>query len=132
MMHVVPTLTHCRLWLGLWLASAAVGVHAQAVVPVTAPGIAPVNASSPAAAPAPSSSAAVSTLDAVPAPRGRSPFVGATARHLLESQASGRIAAPAQPMSGATASASWKRYVDTFSHPVPEFFESRVGKKTSE
>lgn len=132
MMHVVPTITRCRLWLGLCLASAAVGVHAQAVVPVTAPGAAPASLPSPAAASVSSPSVNPPTLDAVPAARGRSPFVGATARHLLESQASGRIAAPAQPMSGATASASWKRYVDTFSHPVPEFFESRVGKKTSQ
>jgi len=131
MMHVVPTIGDCRLWFGLCLASAAMGVHAQAVVPVMAPGTAP------AAVAAPASSSRIATsatpaLGAVPAAPGRSPVVGATARHLLESQASGRIAAPAQPMSGATASASWKRYVDTFSHPVPEFFESRVGKKTSE
>jgi hypothetical protein len=132
MMYVVPTFIRCPLWLGLCLASAAMGVHAQAVVPVMAPGSASVSSPSPVAAPAPSSNVAAPTLDAVPAARGRSPFVGATARHLLESQASGRIAAPAQPMSGVTASASWKRYVDTFSHPVPEFFESRVGKKTSQ
>jgi len=62
----------------------------------------------------------------------RAPVVGATARHLLEAQASGRVAAPAPPMYGATASLSWKRYVDSFSHPIPEFFESRVGKATSE
>jgi len=135
MMHAVPTLVDCRLWFGLCLASAAMGVHAQAVVPVTAPGTLPVTVPAPAAAPASSArvaAPAAPALSAVPAAPGRSPVVGATARHLLESQASGRIAAPAQPMSGATASASWKRYVDTFTHPVPEFFESRVGKKTSQ
>jgi len=85
-------------------------------------------AAAPVAAPVSSAPA----IGAVRAENGRSPEVGATARHLLEAQASGRIAAPAHPMSGATASASLKRYVDTFAHPIPEFFESRVGKKTSE
>lgn len=60
------------------------------------------------------------------------PVVGAASRHLLEAQASGRVAAPSPPMAGTTASLSWKRYIDSFSHPIPEFFESRVGKKASE
>ncbi|QEI05649.1 DUF3613 domain-containing protein [Pigmentiphaga aceris] len=123
-MHLIPKLARsqvpdaqvrCRqLLLGLVLSGTAWLAHAQ---------------------PAPQPSTAMTAapnVGAVPSAPGRAPVVGATARHLLEAQSSGRIAAPGKPMSGATASASWKRYVDTFSHPVPEFFESRVGKKTSE
>lgn len=72
------------------------------------------------------------SVGAVPTEGDRPPFVGSTARHLLDAQANGRAAAPGQPVYGATASLSWKRYVDTFSHPIPEFLESRVGKKSSQ
>lgn len=64
----------------------------------------------------------------VPTQSGRPPAVGDTARHLLSAQAEGRSPGLAQPMLGATASLSWKRYVDSFTHPIPEFYESSVGK----
>ena len=123
------------------------GAHAQtsgAERPVSA---APVTAAQPAAVAtpvvpvAPPIAAATSTpsaargaprVGAVPTEADRSPVVGATARHLLEAQSSGRVAAPSQPLYGTTASLSWKRYVDSFTHPIPEYLESRVGKKSSE
>jgi hypothetical protein len=80
--------------------------------------------------PAANAPLAAHSIGAVPTEGDRPPAVGATARHLLAAQAGGRVAAPGQALYGATASLSWKRYVDTFNHPIPEFFESRVGKKS--
>lgn len=82
----------------------------------------------PAAMPVAAASRQSPGIGPVPTQSGRPPAVGDTARHLLSSQADGRAAGAAQPMLGATASLSWKRYVDSFTHPIPEFYESSVGK----
>lgn len=52
--------------------------------------------------------------------------IGGTTRELLQAQADGRWAGPALPMLGAEASASYRRYLDSFRHPIPEFFSSKV------
>ncbi|TAL54713.1 DUF3613 domain-containing protein [Pandoraea sp.] len=52
--------------------------------------------------------------------------LGGTTRQLLQAQADGRWAGPALPMLGAEASASYRRYLDSFRHPIPEFFSSKV------
>jgi hypothetical protein len=57
--------------------------------------------------------------------------VGDVTRTLLQAQADGRVAGPRLPMLGATADASWQRYLDSFKHPLPEFFENKVSKSTS-
>jgi len=56
--------------------------------------------------------------------------IGDTTRHLLQMQARGDHAAPARPMLGAEASAAWRRYLNSFEHPIPEFYETTVGKNT--
>jgi hypothetical protein len=57
--------------------------------------------------------------------------VGDVTHALLQAQADGRVAGPRLPMLGATADASWARYMDSFKHPLPEFFENKVSKNTS-
>ncbi|MHC1480762.1 DUF3613 domain-containing protein [Frateuria aurantia] len=54
--------------------------------------------------------------------------IGDTTHLLLELQASGRLGVPAQPILGDEAAASYKRYIDSFSHPIPTYFETMVGQ----
>ncbi|MDQ8031733.1 MAG: DUF3613 domain-containing protein, partial [Bordetella sp.] len=44
-------------------------------------------------------------------------------------QADGRRAGPGQPLQGPVASAAWRRYIQSFEHPLPEWFGDRVGNK---
>jgi hypothetical protein len=55
-----------------------------------------------------------------------SPEVGATTRALLREQAAGTRAGPAQTIPGPAASAAYQRYLDSFTHPIPEKFEHAV------
>lgn len=57
--------------------------------------------------------------------------VGDTTRHLLQMQVEGSQAGQPLPMLGAEASASYVRYMKSFEHPIPEFYETTVGKNTS-
>jgi len=57
--------------------------------------------------------------------------VGDVTRTLLQAQADGRVAGPRLPMLGVTADASWQRYLDSFKHPLPEFYEDKVSKSSS-
>lgn len=112
-------------------AAPVTAVQAVAVATPVAP-VAPATPPAVAASSTPAAGRVAPQVGAVPTETDRSPVVGATARHLLEAQSSGRVAAPSQPLYGTTASLSWKRYVDSFTHPIPEYLESRVGKKSSE
>ncbi len=47
--------------------------------------------------------------------------VGATTNALLAMQAEGRNAGSLQPVSGEEASRSYRRYLETFSRPMPQF-----------
>lgn len=51
---------------------------------------------------------------------------GALVRALLAAQADGRRAGPPLPMLGPVATASWDRYLESFKHPIPEWFRERV------
>ena len=51
---------------------------------------------------------------------------GQATRDLLHLQASGTAAAKKLPILGDQASASYKRYIDSFKHPLPEHFEEAV------
>lgn len=87
------------------------------------PPVAPVAAAAvqePASAPTPVAEQAI--------PRTR---VGDVTRTLLQAQADGRVAAPRLPMLGAAADASYQRYLESFKHPLPEFFENKVAKNSS-
>ena len=56
--------------------------------------------------------------------------IGDATRGLLQLQASGRAAAPMLPMLGEPANAAYKRHLDSFSHPIPEFFDTAVPATT--
>ncbi|MDQ2147847.1 DUF3613 domain-containing protein [Alcaligenaceae bacterium C4P045] len=68
----------------------------------------------PAATPAPAPAA-------VPADE-----VGTTTRALLAAQADGRRAGNTLLIPGSVATASWNRYLESFTHPIPEFYKERV------
>ncbi len=78
---------------------------------------------SPAAAPAPvPASVPVVAAGHVPA----RPEIGDTTRALLRMQADGSRAGNALPMLGEAASRSYQRYLNSFDHPIPEFFEATL------
>lgn len=57
--------------------------------------------------------------------------IGDVTHTLLQAQADGRVAGSRLPMLGATADASWQRYLESFKHPIPEHFENAVPKSSS-
>lgn len=56
------------------------------------------------------------------------PQIGDVTMELLNMQANGSAAAPVLPMLGVTAELSWQRYLDSYKHPIPEFYENKVQK----
>lgn len=56
---------------------------------------------------------------------------GDVTRGLLAAQADGRRAGGALPILGPVSTAAWNRYVDSFTHPVPEWFQKRVETKNT-
>lgn len=66
-----------------------------------------------------------------PAPRAVGDAVGDTTRRLLEMQADDNRPGTRLPMLGDEASASYDRYLKSFTHPIPEFFEPSVGSNGS-
>jgi len=110
---------------------------AAAPVPAASAPAAPASAGRPvvrpvAAAPAPQPSAAVaaqpSTASAAQA-GARDEDTGDVTRLLLAAQADGRRAGNELPMLGAAAGRAWQRYLDSFTHPIPERFDERVEDK---
>ena len=55
---------------------------------------------------------------------------GDTTRHLLRLQASGVQGGRSLPVLGDQAHASYARYLKSFEHEIPEFFENTVGQST--
>lgn len=51
--------------------------------------------------------------------------MGASTREALELQRSGKAAGPAQRLSGAAEARVYQRYLDSFTHPIPEFYTER-------
>ncbi|MFK2932337.1 DUF3613 domain-containing protein [Dyella agri] len=91
-----------------------------------------------APSPAPSAAAAPSATpsqqaDANPAsaPAFRANEVGDTTRYLLGLQADDDRPGTRLPMLGNQASAGYDRYMKSFNHGIPEFYESSVGKNGS-
>ncbi|AMJ57133.1 MULTISPECIES: DUF3613 domain-containing protein [Stenotrophomonas] len=70
------------------------------------------------AAPATAASSTVADL-----PRSQ---IGDTTRALLRMQADGSHAGNALPMLGEAASRSYQRYLNSFDHPIPEYFEAAL------
>jgi hypothetical protein len=52
--------------------------------------------------------------------------VGDATYALMAAQAQGKQAGAELPVLGATAGLTWKRYLDTFKHPVPDWFKEKV------
>ncbi len=56
--------------------------------------------------------------------------IGDATHLLLDLQTSGRLSSPAQPVLGDEAAAAYKRYIDSFSHPIPAYFQTMVGQRS--
>lgn len=56
----------------------------------------------------------------------RAERVGDVTRALLAAQADGRRAGGALPILGPVATASWKRYLESFEQPIPQWFTEKV------
>lgn len=101
-----------------------------AAAPAPAP---PTGNATPAAMPqqvAPPSASADSA-SAAPPPLtdvGEDGGVGSVTRQLLRMQTSGSQAGQSLPMLGDEATAAYRRYMQSFNHPIPEFFQSAVSK----
>lgn len=95
--------------------TAAPRTEVPATVPATVPAPPPVPPATPMPAPAP----------LAPPPR---PQIGDTTRALLRLQASGAQAGAHLPMLGDQASLSYARYLQSFTHPIPEFLDTSVRK----
>ena len=140
------------LLVGSALLASAGAVHAQNMAPLTGkllqePAVAANTAQAPAAQPAVVSApatvqppvAAAQAAAPVQPPQTSAPAAGPETRirigdvthTLLQAQADGRVAGPRLPMLGATADVSWQRYLDSFRHPLPEFFKNTVSKESS-
>lgn len=99
----------------------------QTAAPAAASPVQPVaQSSAQPAAPA----AAQPTQAAASAPAVEENF-GDVTRALLAAQADGRRAGGALPILGPVSSAAWDRYLDSFSHPIPDFFKKRVETKNT-
>lgn len=92
----------------------------------------PGDATGQATSPAPSG-AASGDMAAAPGPTAMDEpaAIGQVTRQLLRMQVDGSHAGHRLPMLGDEASAAYRRYIDSFSHPIPEFFETTVGKDGS-
>lgn len=62
--------------------------------------------------------------------RAARPESGDATRHLLQLQASGAQGGRSLPVLGDQAHASYARYLKSFEHDIPEFFENTVGQST--
>lgn len=93
----------------------------------------------PVAAPAPQQVAPPDTATGAPGTYAPPPLadvgddggVGSTTRQLLRLQVSGSQAGQPLPMLGDEATAAYRRYMQSFNHPIPEFFQSTVNKNGS-
>lgn len=111
--------------------TASTPAPATVVAPVVTPASVPPAATRPvvAAVPAPATVAATPAVATASAPASRPVVreqIGDVTQQLLAAQAQGVRAGIEQPMLGATATASWERYINSFKHPIPEWFEKTV------
>jgi len=105
--------------------------HAPASAPATSM---PDDATGQATPPPPPDAASRDMATAAapgPTARDEPVAIGQVTRQLLRMQVDGSHAGRRLPMLGDEASAAYRRYIDSFSHPIPEFFETTVGKDGS-
>ncbi|HEL4111369.1 TPA: DUF3613 domain-containing protein [Stenotrophomonas maltophilia] len=80
-------------------------------------------------APAPPAPPAIAATDAAaPVVRPARSQIGDTARGLFRLQASGQQAGQRLPILGDQATLSYARYIKSFEHEIPDFFETDVAK----
>ena len=77
--------------------------------------------SAPQATPSPGTERVIMTIPVAPTQPERK-----QTQKLFELQANKERPGHALPILGATADRSWQRYLDSFTHPIPEQFEERV------
>ncbi|WMJ69498.1 DUF3613 domain-containing protein [Stenotrophomonas sp. 24(2023)] len=82
---------------------------------------------------APLQPAAVDTSlpSASPVPSRHAPQIGDTTRSLLRLQAAGTQAGRRLPILGDQATLSYARYLKSFEHEIPDFFENKVDSSSS-
>ncbi len=121
---------HACLLMSLWLccSAASAAAPAQAQAPLTGRMLGSTEGVPPAA---PEAAMATPAPIARPAPHRHRPEIGDATRSLLQLQASGRQAAPALPILGDQADASYRRYLRSFEHEIPEFFKTGVERDTA-
>ncbi|MFJ1302148.1 DUF3613 domain-containing protein [Pseudomonadota bacterium AL_CKDN230030165-1A_HGKHYDSX7] len=56
---------------------------------------------------------------------------GAVTRALMAAQADGRRAGPGVPLQGPVASAAWRRYIQSFEQPLPQWFGTRINSQSN-
>lgn len=123
---------HACLLMSLWLccSAASAAAPAQAQAPLTGRMLGSTEGVPPA--PPPPGAAATPAAPVVPpAPYRHRPEIGDATRSLLQLQASGRQAAPALPILGDQADASYRRYLRSFEHEIPEFFKTGVERDSA-
>lgn len=108
--------------------------EAPVAAPAPAAALAPVESSPASTTPLRETAAPSAAPDAVAdttfAPAFRAAQVGDTTRHLLQLQADDSRPGARLPMLGDEASASYDRYLKSFTHPIPEFYEPSVGNNS--
>ena len=88
----------------------------------------------PAAPAAASTQVAQPVSTATPAAQPSAPAeeaFGDVTRGLLAAQADGRRAGNMLPVLGPVSTAAWNRYLESFSHPIPEYLQKRVETKNT-
>nr|WP_199041946.1 DUF3613 domain-containing protein [Dyella sp. ASV24] len=120
------TLRFPRLALAALIACAtSLGVNAQQT-PITGQMGAPTSAPSATQAPADAPTSAAQPMPSADAHADSE--VGDVTRQLVSMQRQGTHAGKALPIPGQEASASYLRYLKSFEHPIPEFYEGAVSK----
>lgn len=121
---------HSKLALAAVTLCLCVVSHAQQA-PLTGQMLAPTTPASPraesaAGAPAAPATPVSSTTPSLANAETPSTEIGSTTRALLSMQADGSHAGQLLPIPGQEASASYARYLKSFEHPIPVFFETAV------
>lgn len=131
-----PTLLGCSLALAL-LSAAAAAQQAPVTGRMLGDPVVPSRTEAQVPALPAADAARPSTPGPVPPPAYRAASVatlsgepGQATRDLIRLQASGTQAGPGLPVLGDQARASYARYLKSFEHELPEYFENTVGTST--
>ena len=103
--------------------SAGIAAHAQQA-PITGQMLAPTAPPATVDSPPPATAPAPTATDSA----NEETQVGNTTHQLLGMQAQGTHAGKHLPIPGPEASASYQRYLKSFEHPIPEFYDAAVSK----